>query len=317
MALYESSTWAWDGTVRSVYGNTNWFAQTFTPQVTHNITSVILSLGRPTGDSPGEVTVSIRATVSGGADDGKPNGADLCSGTTTGNDLPELAFPTPAPEEREITFGTNPTLTAGTKYAIVVRALDGSSGDKLYWAAATSSVYSDGDQCGSNGGVNWTLYNTRELWFEEYGNPTLPGKPTTPNPADSASDVTLHDTTGTWVSGGNTDSYNIYYGTLSGFLELVEEGVTDLSSVLVEGNFSVYGKISYWRVNAVNTNGTTVGDEWYFTVMNFDPVLPTGVTLDHSGGEGGVPTGTPTGENNMITIRRLVAAARNKIFYET
>ena len=145
----------------------------------------------------------------------------------------------------------------------------------------------------------------------------LPGKPITPYPADEASNVTLDDTTATWVSGGNTDSYSIYYGTLSGFLVLVEEEVTDLFLDLVVGNFSVYGRISYWRVDAVNTNGTTAGDEWYFTTMLFDPVLPTGITLDHSGGAGGVPTGTATGENNMITVRRLIAVARNKIFYET
>lgn len=144
----------------------------------------------------------------------------------------------------------------------------------------------------------------------------LPGKPTNPSPADTETGITLHNTTGTWESGGSTDSYNIYYGTLSGFLVLVEEGVTDLSLVLVDGNFSVYGKISYWRVDAVNTNGTTVGDEWYFTTMNFGPPLPTGVTLDHSGGGGGVPTGTATGLNNMITIKKLIVAANNKIWCE-
>lgn len=44
---------------------------------------------------------------------------------------------------------------------------------------------------------------------------------------------------------------------------------------------------------------------------SFDPPLPSGVTLVD-----GVPTGTPTGESNMITIRKLVAAADNKIWYE-
>ena len=190
MALYESSTWAWDGQVRSLYGASVWFAQTFTPQTTHDITSVILSLGRPSGDSPGEVTVSIKATIDGGANDGKPTDGDLCVGTTTGNDLPELGFPTPAPEEREITFGTNPTLTAGTTYAIVVKALDGGASDKVYWLANTSSVYADGNQCAtSDAGSSWTLYDDRELWFEEYGVPSLPGKPINPTPANEVSAV--------------------------------------------------------------------------------------------------------------------------------
>ncbi|MCK5608886.1 hypothetical protein KAR91_43840 [Candidatus Pacearchaeota archaeon] len=143
----------------------------------------------------------------------------------------------------------------------------------------------------------------------------LPGKPITPTPSHEASDITLHGTTGTWVSGGNTDSYNVYYGTLSGFLELVESGVVDLSLALVEGQFSVYGRISYWRVDAVNEAGIAVGDEWYFTTMLFGPPLPTGVTLDY-GEDPPVPTGTPTGENNMMTVRKLIAAANGKIWYE-
>lgn len=169
--------------------------------------------------------------------------------------------------------------------------------------------------------TTYAAYDTTDTYFVVEGEwsieeDPLPGKPTTPSPADSASDVTLSSTTGTWVSGGDTDSYNVYYGTLSGFLELVEEDVTDLSLALVEGNFSVYGRISYWRVDAVNAQGTTQGDEWVFTTMLFYPPLPTGVTLDHSGGEGGVPTGTPTGESNMMTVRKLVVAAENKIYYE-
>lgn len=143
-----------------------------------------------------------------------------------------------------------------------------------------------------------------------------PGQVSTTVPIDEASDITLHSTTGSWDSpSANTTSYRVLYGTLSGFLE--EVGTTsDLSIALVEGQFPIYGKISYWRVNAVNDFGTTVGEELYFTTMLFDPVLPTGVTLDHSGGEGGVPTGTATGENNMMTVRRLVVAAYNKIYYE-
>lgn len=44
----------------------------------------------------------------------------------------------------------------------------------------------------------------------------------------------------------------------------------------------------------------------------FSPPLPSGVTLDAEGN----PTGDPTGENNVITLRRLIVAANNKIFYE-
>ena len=142
---------------------------------------------------------------------------------------------------------------------------------------------------------------------------TLPKKPINPTPEHEASNVGLNATTVTWEDGGGAESYNVYYGTLSGFLTLLEEGVTDTEYTLITGAWPYYDNIFYWRVDAVNANGTTQGDEWNFTTLVFDPVLPTGVTLD----EDGNPTGTPTGENNIITVKRLVAAANNRIWYET
>ena len=217
---------------------------------------------------------------------------------------------------RTANFSTQPTLSIGTKYAIVWDAPSGDPGVKelIIWGSGTSN-YDGGNRVYNSGG--WVDSATTEQHFAIWGSdvPVLPGKPTNPTPGDEASDVTLHDTAGTWESGGNTDSYNVYYGTLSGFLELVEEGVTDLSLDLVEGLFSVYGRISYWRVDAVNENGTTTGDEWYFTTMLFGPPLPPGVSIDY-GEDPPVLTGTPTGESNMMTVRRLVAAANGKIWVE-
>ena len=332
MALYESSTWAWDGIVRSVYGNTFWYAQTFTPQVTHAITSVILALGRPSGDSPGIVTVSIRATEAGGPNIGKPTGDDLCSGTTDGDTVNELTGLEDDPTEREITFGTNPTLVAGTKYAIVVRALDGGTSDKLYWLAATSSVYADGDQCHSSGGIAWTLYDDRELWFKEYGNLILPGDPHTPIPTHEATEVTSF--TLSWEDGGRTDTFDVYFRAFGEFFEKIASDIVDLSVSIEEflyGNRYNYGELYLWCVIAKNEHGVNYappsdfgigygGTIWEFNAAVFDPPLPTGVTLDYSGDsddEGwGEPTGTPTGENAMLAIRRLVAAANSKIWYE-
>ena len=94
-------------------------------------------------------------------------------------------------------------------------------------------------------------------------------------------------------------------------MSLVAEGVTELEATLVTGNFTNYGFPQYWRVDAVNDAGITQGDEWYLTTIAFDAIIPTGMSLVD-----GELTGTPTGENNMITVRRLVAAANSKIWYE-
>lgn len=267
--LYENSTWAWDGQVRSVRNNQYWFAQTFTPQITHDITSVILALGRPTGDLPGEVIVSIRETTAE-----KPSGDDLCVGTTNGNTVNELVGLETPPTEREITFDTNPTLEAGLKYAIVVRALDGDYTNILYWLAATSSVYDDGDQCHSSGGVNWTLYDDRELWFKEYGDLTAeaPTAPTDPNPENNATGVDFSDFTLSWVTGDNTETFNVYIGktddlTLVSSAQAGVSYVTTLSELETIFGVSPIDQKIYWQVDATNESGTTVaGNEW-----NFDP----------------------------------------------
>lgn len=299
MALYESSTWAWDGQIRNLQAS-DWYAQTFTPQTTHDITSVILSLGRPSGDSPGTITVTIREVEDSGPNINKPKDDviyDLCSGTTNGNTLPETGFPTPTPEEREITFGVNPTLIAGTKYAIVVRALSGGASDLVRWSASTSSVYANGDQCmSSDSGSSWTLYSSRELWFKEYGDPSTPGKPTGPAPSDTATNITLDQTPLSWTAGANTDTFDIYFG-VSGSEVLVasDQDVSDEDWTVDFGTLN-YGITYGWRVDATSVYGTTTGDTWTFTALVFAPPSPSA--------------------GKWQIIKRLVAAAKNKFWYE-
>jgi len=143
-----------------VHGAT-WYAQTFTPSIAHKITSVELLMGRK--DSPGTITVSIRATDGSG----HPTGEDLCSGTTNGNTLPSG----PPGEWREITLGDGYDLSASTKYAIVVRALDGDANNAVYWMVdITSPTYSGGNQeYSNNSGSSWTSHTDKDLMFEEWG----------------------------------------------------------------------------------------------------------------------------------------------------
>jgi hypothetical protein len=74
-----------------------------------------------------------------------------------------------------------------------------------------------------------------------------------------------------------------------------------------------YGTTYYWFVRKVVDDEDIDSDIWSFTTMDFKPPLPTGITLDSNGN----PIGTAMGLNNMVTIRRLVAVADNKVYYET
>ena len=143
-----------------------WKAQTFTVGATgHTVSSVKLKLFRY--GSPGTVTVSIRATDGSG----HPTGPDLTSGTIDGNSLTTNS----SGLWYEITL-TEITLSASTKYAIVVRAPSGTGSNFLCWKRDGSSpTYTDGnEEDSSNSGGAWTSDATKDLMFEVWGNATGP-----------------------------------------------------------------------------------------------------------------------------------------------
>lgn len=139
----------------------------------------------------------------------------------------------------------------------------------------------------------------------------LPGKPTNPSPTDDATDITLDHTLLSWdASDPAADTYEIYFREQGDDWELVGEAQAGVEWTIDFGTLD-YGITYEWRIDATNDAGTTTGDTWTFGCISFDPPLPSGITLVD-----GEPTGTPTGENNMYTVKRLIIAANNKIFYE-
>ncbi len=109
------------------------------------------------------------------------------------------------------------------------------------------------------------------------------------------------------------ETYDIYFGPTGGIV-LISAGQSELS---VQVPYTLEYNIEYsWRVDATNEDGTTTGDVWSFTCLLLSPPFPTGITLDY-GEDPPVPTGTPNGLNNMVTLKRLVVASNNSVFYET
>ena len=87
------------------------------------------------------------------------------------------------------------------------------------------------------------------------------------------------------------ETYDLYFGTISGSLDLVVADIT--ATVYAPPSLPLaYNTVYYWRVDATNEYGTTVGDEWHFTTLVFTP-----------------PTSGPTS-------KILVACANNKVWYE-
>lgn len=164
---------------------------------------------------------------------------------------------------------------------------------------------------------------TEEVWSDERSFTTGGlAKPVNPSPADEATGVALNVEL-SWDDGGGGVAYDVYFG---------EPGsMTIRANSQAETTFDItnlsYGTEYNWRVDAYDDSTppeSVEGDTWSFTCLPFDPPQVSYVLI--TGGSGAGPYDDPpgiegtdwswTGENNILTVRRLIAAANDKIWYE-
>jgi hypothetical protein len=140
------------------YGSV-WLAQTFTPSVSHTITSVKLKMYRI--GTPNTLTLSIKVTVGG-----LPSGVDLTAATINAN-----LFTTATDGAWYTISLPESTLEADVQYAIVIKALTGTVYNCVVWMTDGSSpTYSGGTYCSTY--VNppaWTAYSANDAMFEIRG----------------------------------------------------------------------------------------------------------------------------------------------------
>ena len=148
-----------------------------------------------------------------------------------------------------------------------------------------------------------------------------PAKPAIVSPADEATDQTLHVGAEWGVSAGAT-TYDFRIVEDNVLVPTVISGLTETDL----DNIGSYLKLKhdtkyYWRIDTRNSFGVTEGDSWWFRTMPFQFVIPSwellpGMTLGPlTGGVEGIDFRW-IGNNNMVTTKRLVAAADNRIWYE-
>jgi Carboxypeptidase regulatory-like domain len=127
---------------------TTWGGETFTPAVTGLLTKADINLfcSGCTGTTP-NLTLSVRAT-SGGL----PTGADLASATITGFSNGGAA------SYFTVTFGSPPTLTAGTMYALVIRPVANPAPGIYALTRSSTNVYAGGTRVsGATSGTVWSI----------------------------------------------------------------------------------------------------------------------------------------------------------------
>ena len=290
--------------LRAYFWNTRWKAQTFIAASSYNIAQVTLALSRSWYYIDSTITVSIKKTE-------------------------KLVKPiTPSPENGGVEIDFSELELSWVEgeggVACNYNVYIGPSGSLFLVSErqAEFSYITNIDEVPTDQKIYWrvdAIAGGQVVEGDVWNFDARPAKVATTTPVDEDTGIKLNATTGGWESpSANSTSYDVYYGTLSGFLSLVSN-TENLGYALVADTFDNYGRTSYWRVDAVNQFGTTQGDELWFTTLVFAPPLPSGQSIEYSEGDSGeepVIVGTPTGENNMITIRKLVAAAANKIWIE-
>ena len=90
-------------------------SQSFTPTNSHALDQVDVRVGRDTGDSPGTITMNIKAADGSG----HPTGAALGTATVDADLWDAVVNPTDTVWET-FTFSPAISLTAGTKYTIEI-----------------------------------------------------------------------------------------------------------------------------------------------------------------------------------------------------
>ena len=144
-----------------IYGDTHLIGQTFKPQTSHKITSIKVYI-KKTG-SPGASEWCIRPTSGG-----KPSGNSIASGSLAADSIGASYGWV------EVSLGTGGNLIGGTLYSITGYAPFGDTNNWISWGSdASSPTYNNGTLVTSDGST-WTIDDTADALFEEWGDPVIP-----------------------------------------------------------------------------------------------------------------------------------------------
>ena len=130
------------------------------------------------------------------------------------------------------------------------------------------------------------------------------GLPISPTPADSATDVALSTSQISWEFSDDEATYDVYFGP-TGNMTLRSSAQAETTWTIPAGVLANYSSVYQWRIDATTGGDTLTGTVWSFTTLVFAPPAVSG---NEYGGDGG--------KNLMRTVRRLLVAAANKIYYE-
>jgi hypothetical protein len=231
----------------------------FTVTSSWNISYVVMLMRRV--GTAGNVTVSIYSTSGG------------LPTTSLGNIVVDASGWSTSASNKTFTFTTPISITPGT-YAIIVNHSGGNQNNCVQWGmSGVGSGYP---------GVLYRYYEDPPVWhvstltvfdYRVWGDLTPPEKPINPTPVNGSTGIDFSDFTLSWENGGEATSYDVYIGVSGNLVEVStgQSGITYITNI----DEVPYNQVIYWRVDAVNSGGTTTGDEWNFDARPEKPVVPT------------------------------------------
>jgi len=146
-------------------------------------------------------------------------------------------------------FGTNASLNGSAS-----KGNQGGTGYEPGTLANSTTYYWRIDEVNDDGTTTGSVWS-----FSTEAAAALPGQASSPVPSDGVSGVSSSVNLN-WASGSDTESHNVYFGTsASPAFQAGQAGATYDPGSLVDS--TTY----FWRIDEVNSEGTTVGALWSFT----------------------------------------------------
>jgi hypothetical protein len=114
---------------------------------------------------------------------------------------------------------------------------------------------------------------TGPIW--RFSTMSIPGQSCNPSPPDGAAGVPLN-TQLSWTAGSDTESHDIYFGTIN-----PPPFRRNLSNITFKPSILASDTTYFWRINELNSSGTTVGELWSFsTTTGTTSIVAWGGNID-------------------------------------
>jgi len=217
--------------------------------------------------SPGSNTVSW--TYSGSSGTAIHSLAAFAPSETVGSPPSQATSPTPTSGATGVSITNDLSWTAGsgaTSHDVYFGT--NSSSLPLVSSAQTATTYDTGtmsnnttyywriDERNGDGVTTGIVWNFTTIV-------AAPGQASNPNPANSATTVSITNDL-SWTAGSGATSHDVYFGTNSSSLPLVSSAQTATTyDTGTMSNNTTY----YWRINERNAGGTTTGQLWNFITI--------------------------------------------------